>query len=73
MSVRDKELDDLMRRLEDMAMDDNASDLDGNKLFDVLCRVECAEERIAITKQLRIITRHTSPSQTTLSSGYDVV
>ena len=55
MSVRDKELDDLMRRLEDMAMDDNASDLDGNKLFDVLCRVECAEERIAITKQLRII------------------
>jgi len=42
MSARDKELVDLMRRLEDMAMDDNASDLDGNKLFDVLCRVECA-------------------------------
>lgn len=63
MSARDKELVDLLRRLEDMVMDDNASDLDGNKLFDVLCRFECSEERSAITKQLRKITRHTFPSR----------
>jgi hypothetical protein len=33
-------------------MDDNTSDLDDSKLFDVLRRVECVEEHITITKEL---------------------
>ena len=49
----DAELVALLRRLLDMAGDSAA--FDTNKLYDGLCRVECAEERIVITRQLREI------------------
>ena len=49
----DAELVALLRRLVYMAGDSAA--FDTNKLYDGLCRVECAEERIVITRQLREI------------------
>lgn len=50
MAVRDQELVVLLHRLEDIA--DRETNLDTNELFDVLERVQCAEERICVSKLL---------------------
>jgi hypothetical protein len=55
MAVRDGELIALLHRLEDIA--GRETSLDKSELFDVLERVECAEERISVSKLLAGILR----------------
>ncbi len=50
MAVRDRELVALLHRLEDIAC--REANLDKSELFDVMERVECAEERISVSNLL---------------------
>ena len=51
VTCADEELAALLWRLLDMSR----APLDTNVLYDGLCKVECAEERIAITRLLELI------------------
>ena len=63
----DAELVALLRRLLDMAGDSAA--FDTNKLYDGLCRVECAEERIVITRRLMEIRASAGEAGVACASG----
>ena len=63
----DAELVVLLRRLLDMTGD--SAVFDTNKLYDGLCRVECAEERIVITRQLRQIRASAGEAVVAYASG----
>jgi hypothetical protein len=61
----DTELVALLRKLLDMA----CAPLDTNVLYDGLCQVECAEERIAITRLLQLILASAALTARSASGG----
>ena len=65
MTCADEELVALLRRLLDMSR----APLDTNVLYDGLCKVECAEERIAITRLLELILASAALTARSASGG----